>query len=65
MALGLKASCRTYNIAQRNVWVGRVVASAFFIATVVRYYRSLRDDLMSSNEHSLSGSLLYTTGKVS
>jgi hypothetical protein len=39
MALKLKASYRTYNIAQRNIWIGRIVASAYAFASVVRYYR--------------------------
>ena len=37
--LDLKANCRTYNIAQRKVVIGRVIISAFSFAFVVRYYR--------------------------
>jgi hypothetical protein len=67
MAVKLKASCRTYNIAQRNVRVGRIVASAYFFISVVRYYRPfhLMSHVLIINEHSSYGSLLYTTDKVS
>jgi hypothetical protein len=60
-----ETSCRTYNIAQRNIWIGRIIGSAYFIATAVRYYCSLPDDWYPQNVLSSSGSLLYTTGKVS
>ena len=40
MALKLKASCRTYNVAQRNKWILRIIVSAYSFASVVRYSRS-------------------------
>lgn len=39
-----ETSYRTYNIAQRNIWIGRIVALAYSVATAVRYYCSLPDD---------------------
>ena len=40
MALKLKANCRTYNIAQRNARIGRIIALAYGVSSVVRYYRT-------------------------
>ena len=39
MTLNLKAGFRTYNIAQRDVRIGRVIALAYSLASVVSYYR--------------------------
>jgi hypothetical protein len=37
--LNLKTKFRTYNIARRNVWVGRIVLLAYFIVVGVRCQR--------------------------
>ena len=37
---GLITSLRTYNIARRNVWVGRTLLSTYFVVIVVCCHRS-------------------------
>jgi hypothetical protein len=32
---------RTYNIAQRNIWIGRIIGSAYFIATAFQWFTAL------------------------
>ncbi len=37
-------SRRAYNIAHRKQWVARALIATFFVALVVRYYRSSSND---------------------
>ena len=58
-------SRRAYNIAQRNVWIGRTLIATYFVVLVVRHYRFSSPWLPSSYGYSSSGPLSYTNGSVS
>jgi len=58
-------TCSAYQIADRRVWVGRVLVLAYIAVVAVSLLPSFTSSFSSLDEHRSSGSLTYTTAFVS